>query len=340
MRRKKLTVEQVKKLPHGTRIVARSIYSIQDHALINQERKMIGNYNGLGINNCIWNFKDLEQNAEEYNIKFYKYIDETIKNPTTVEEGYEFQIGDIVTGLHRGQWLKDYNAEILKIRENGRVDLKVIEEDRIYTDVWYLDELKLVKAKEKIQLPQTKTLPLEEDKSSENTFTKSMLKTGMWVETKAGQLGMVLLGTKNGDIISGTTWCYLNEYKEDLTRPNIDWGNIVKIYQPKTNESYYNFTSDRSIDSELIWTRPEIKNICDKNGIFEHTINGNAYWFRFEDNKILTYNLGAYIGVAKCHPDDEFDKDKGCRLALARAKEQEIKANLKQLHKDIEKLTE
>ena len=105
-----------------------------------------------------------------------------------------------------------------------------------------------------------------------NNFKKSDLKTGMWVENRNGILAMVLLGTKNGDIISGQTWCPLAEYRENLLRNDIsiktDY-DIVKVYQPKSNSDYLGyidmnkevFNTSRWI---LLWDRnQELKEITE-----------------------------------------------------------------------------
>jgi hypothetical protein len=75
---------------------------------------------------------------------------------------------------------------------------------------------------------------------------KSDLKTGMWVIVKHGGKGMVLLGTNNGDIISGDTrWGSLDEYDDNLIRTNQNHNyDIVKIIQPTTNFDYYNINKD------------------------------------------------------------------------------------------------
>jgi hypothetical protein len=87
----------------------------------------------------------------------------------------------------------------------------------------------------------------------ESGMKKSDLKTGMWIENRLGKKALVLLNTKNGDIVSGPeVWGQLDNYKDDLINycgKNFD---IVKVYQPKNNFSFYNFES-----YELVWERKE-----------------------------------------------------------------------------------
>lgn len=89
-------------------------------------------------------------------------------------------------------------------------------------------------------------------------FTKDMLKTGMWIETRNGEKGIVLLNTVDGDLVSGETWFPLDSVNHNLKRKdNSDSPyDIVKIYSPNCNHNYYNFNP--SIN-ELLWQRPEPK---------------------------------------------------------------------------------
>jgi hypothetical protein len=93
---------------------------------------------------------------------------------------------------------------------------------------------------------------------------KSELKTGMWVEVeqilgehKSISMAIVLLGTENGDIISGQTWCPLDSYDEDLEYLECHT-RINKIYQPTNNIDYLRVEHTFSFkyrQDELIWER-------------------------------------------------------------------------------------
>lgn len=99
----------------------------------------------------------------------------------------------------------------------------------------------------------------------EKQFTKRDLKTGMIVETRDGYKAMVLLGTNNGDIISGEVWFPLECYNEDLTSNVLKTRDIMKVYQPKTNKQYLNKDAwDDTVglfvsDDILIWDREHKK---------------------------------------------------------------------------------
>jgi hypothetical protein len=88
---------------------------------------------------------------------------------------------------------------------------------------------------------------------------KSDLKSGMIIERKDGEKGIVLLNTSNGDIIGGAgggknkTWCGLYNYREDLTYGGLEDTTIVKVYDADSN---MNFGSFNEYDLKLIWTRP------------------------------------------------------------------------------------
>jgi hypothetical protein len=85
---------------------------------------------------------------------------------------------------------------------------------------------------------------------------KSDLKTGMWVETKEGKKAMVLLGTLNGDIISGQTWFPLSSLDEDLTFKKDPEASIVKIYSSSWNMGYMNKEEPYDMGNRtLIWER-------------------------------------------------------------------------------------
>lgn len=82
---------------------------------------------------------------------------------------------------------------------------------------------------------------------------KSDLKTGMIVEFDSGKIGMVLLGTNNGDIISGQTSINLDDLTNELE--SIDGFyydlKIVKIHQPFSNSDYLSYGLIR--DHYIAW---------------------------------------------------------------------------------------
>lgn len=102
---------------------------------------------------------------------------------------------------------------------------------------------------------------IERPKENINMFGKKDLKTGMILEFGSGSRAMVLLGTENGDIFSGsTTWGNLNELLEDLTFR--DAGSVVKVYQPKSNMSFLRegvVISD--YNHSLVWERKSEKDL-------------------------------------------------------------------------------
>lgn len=86
---------------------------------------------------------------------------------------------------------------------------------------------------------------------------KSELRTGMWVICKNRNRGMVLLNTKDGDIISGdTNWCSLNRYDENLNHLNRGYPlfNIVKVIQPSAHYYYY-YNINKDDKYEVIWDK-------------------------------------------------------------------------------------
>lgn len=90
---------------------------------------------------------------------------------------------------------------------------------------------------------------------------KEDLRSGMIVQTKQGDLGIVLLNTTNGDIIgggtntilnTGRTWKPLDNLNDDLTSPTNE-NDIIKIYNGGGNCYFGTF------DTKLltcIWERP------------------------------------------------------------------------------------
>lgn len=101
--------------------------------------------------------------------------------------------------------------------------------------------------------PVQKTNETKEGKEMKQ-FTKKDLKTGMVLEFNDGNLGMVLRGTENGDIVSGKTWFSFNHLHDDLA---ISSGimKVVAIYQPRTNMDY--LRDGITKNHQCIWTRKE-----------------------------------------------------------------------------------
>lgn len=92
-------------------------------------------------------------------------------------------------------------------------------------------------------------------------FTKSDLKTGMWLEQRNGKFCIVLLDTFRGDILSGETYFDLNYiYNDDLKCSHDSDCDAMKIYQPQNNKSFINpnrlFNKN---DAPLMWERQEPK---------------------------------------------------------------------------------
>lgn len=297
MKGKELTAQQVKELPHGTRIVIEHYKGDSDwnndNALINQDKKIIGNYHNCGdIDNCIWGFKDLEfgRVIKDYDIHFYEYIDEKNnrkKTPTTLEEGYKFQIGDIVTGLKEDQWLRNYKCEIMAIHDDETVGLKYIENIKRRLDkyligtidysVWCLDELKLVSKEEPYIAPKEEITEITE---TTDTFTKSMLKTGHLVQTKNGRWwfvfrdlsnecftdGLVYISARNSTDYNSREFMNLDRYTEDLKRNHSfnfsDDYDIVKVAVSKYSTSFFAKKDvDLLTDFEVIWEREKKQKI-------------------------------------------------------------------------------
>jgi hypothetical protein len=86
---------------------------------------------------------------------------------------------------------------------------------------------------------------------------KSELKSGMVVKTRGGELGIILLGTSNGDIIGGcgidnAIWKPLDGMKDTLEGSE-GYYDIIEVYN-----SYSNFLFG-SLDLnklDLVWSRP------------------------------------------------------------------------------------
>jgi hypothetical protein len=89
---------------------------------------------------------------------------------------------------------------------------------------------------------------------------KQDLKTGMLVETRLGERSLVMLNTRNGDILGGSgvdagqLWSPLNCYDESLCYLSDRGGDIVKVYDMGSN---YNSASLDHRDRYLLWERVE-----------------------------------------------------------------------------------
>ena len=87
---------------------------------------------------------------------------------------------------------------------------------------------------------------------------KSDLKTGMILKFSNGELGMVLLGTADGDIISGETWFPLeNHTDEELFGHSDIYGLVVTVYQPKAPRDYLSGGIELNNEYRVLWERPK-----------------------------------------------------------------------------------
>lgn len=169
---------------------------------------------------------------------------------------------------------------------------------------WYEDELELTTDKNK-------------------QFTKSDLKTGMWIELRDGDKGMVLLNTNSGDIFSGhDLWGSLSEYKDDLTSKHSKQFDVVRIYQPSANRYYYNI--EIGIGLKTIWQREEKpKNTIEQSVIRTFTYNNETITLVHKDNWTSVRLQDGTMSKCRCHPEDVFDREKGTELAYYRAKKKQ-----------------
>lgn len=96
---------------------------------------------------------------------------------------------------------------------------------------------------------------------TQKQFTKADLKTGMIIEFINGELGQVLLGTLNGDIVTGETWFPLATRNNTELFELKDPESVKTVYSPKNNKflclkqakinnlSHYEYT--------VVWKREE-----------------------------------------------------------------------------------
>lgn len=91
-------------------------------------------------------------------------------------------------------------------------------------------------------------------------MTKEELKTGIILELMDGRIAMVLLGTQNGDIVSGDAWFPLGDYSNDeMFGKEIKSVSVKKVYQPKSNFDYLSEKSLNVSSANLIWERKSKK---------------------------------------------------------------------------------
>lgn len=87
------------------------------------------------------------------------------------------------------------------------------------------------------------------------SFTKQMLVTGDLI--KMGDVGdsyvRVFLNTKNGDIVSGSTWFPLGEYSDEKLFDNRD-SLFTEVWRPKYNADFKECTPNLSTHT-LIWRK-------------------------------------------------------------------------------------
>ena len=90
-------------------------------------------------------------------------------------------------------------------------------------------------------------------------MTMADLKTGMILEFINGKLAMVLLGTENGDIVSGQTWFPLSNMsgKNLFCDEYLGYG-IKRVYQPICNRDYLDGGISKH-GCDMIWERKETK---------------------------------------------------------------------------------
>jgi hypothetical protein len=99
---------------------------------------------------------------------------------------------------------------------------------------------------------------------------KSELKTGMWIETEAEEIGMILLNTQEGNMIvyDDNDFDYLSTWDDDLKYFN---NNIIRVYDfnssfkkgdllwEREKSSVNNVTINITVSSDM-----DIKNIMKK----------------------------------------------------------------------------
>jgi len=85
-------------------------------------------------------------------------------------------------------------------------------------------------------------------------MTKGDLRTGMMVVTKAGKIGMVLIGIAGGNIIIfNSDWVGFASYASDLICPHSSQWNIDKVIQPAVGGHY---RPKQWGSGRMLWERP------------------------------------------------------------------------------------
>lgn len=123
------------------------------------------------------------------------------------------------------------------------------------------------------------------------SFTKKDLKTGMLIECANGTLGIIMLGTTNGDVIAsdglrqGRRFGVLKNYDNDLCRTNRNFyeKDIIKVYDMDNPINNMDRASFDFTHRKLIWER--------KEEIIEYTMeeleNKLGHKFEIKTNKNL-----------------------------------------------------
>lgn len=96
--------------------------------------------------------------------------------------------------------------------------------------------------------------------SDKPQFTKDMLKTGMRVETRNGNLYIVMKDLAEGRFIGETTGDSIYWYNQDLTNSQFSKFDIIKVYNIPFISEVFNFKKH----GDLLWQRPEIPKMTHK----------------------------------------------------------------------------
>jgi hypothetical protein len=294
--------------------------------------------NGLGENDGWFVTVNGEASSFEKYFKVYEWVEE---NQKTKESNDEIKIGDYVYFISGKRYsiCKIHNTEQMRFGEDNIVwgywsredveelpktlkDFNDIEKDDFETwmSIYDVKKLNLIGDTKQGNINKAKN-------KSTKQFTKSDLKTGMWVELRNGEKSLVFLNTKHGDIFSSNdTWGSLGGYSEDLTLKDEEIDDIqydiVKVYQPTCNRDYYNFDSH----SKVVWERKEEKpkNKIDKEVITNITYNNEPITLVHKDNWTTVRLKDGTMSKSRCHPEDIFDREKGLELAYYRAKKKQL----------------
>lgn len=227
----------------------------------------------------------------------------------------KFRVGDKVrvTKVKNVDRKKEFIGKEFTIRNysefRGLYDLKGENKWR-----WHEEELELVS-----------------NNIKEKQFTKSDLKTGMWVEYRNGDKRMAVIDSINGDVfVSSEGYICIKDYNNNLTIETYQRDlDVVKVFKPKTFCSMY-----RGDYLELIWQRSEEpKNKIEKTVIRTFTYNGETITVVHKENKTTVRLQDNTKGMARCHVEDTFNRDKGLEIAYLRAKERQIKSKISELVK-------